>query len=123
VKLKTLKSGLQHQPKALATLNPDSWRTDKQTSTQRGYGYKWQQAREEWLRDHPLCVICQEVDKRVTAATVVDHIEPHRGDQKLFWRRSNWRSLCAPHHNSDAQRKDRTYGRVDGQIGPQVLAD
>jgi len=67
-----------------------SWRTSDQTSSQRGYGYKWQKAREQFLREHPLCLMCQ-AQGRVEAATVVDHITPHRGDQSLFWRRSNWR--------------------------------
>jgi hypothetical protein len=35
----------------------------------------------------------------ITPATVVDHIIPHRGDQELFWDRSNWQPLCAPHHD------------------------
>ncbi|MFD0669710.1 HNH endonuclease [Ramlibacter sp. MAHUQ-53] len=43
---------------------------------------------------------------RVGAANVVDHIEPHRGDQALFWRRSNWQALCSHHHNSAKQREE-----------------
>jgi 5-methylcytosine-specific restriction protein A len=31
---------------------------------------------------------------RTTAAYQVDHVVPHRGDQLLFWDRSNWQSLC-----------------------------
>ena len=87
------------------TMQAGSWRTEGMTSTQRGYGYKWQKAREAYLRDNPLCVMCQ-ADDRVTAATVVDHITPHRGDQKLFWRRSNWQALCAPHHSREKQREE-----------------
>jgi 5-methylcytosine-specific restriction endonuclease McrA len=37
----------------------------------------------------------------------VDHIIPHRGDDRLFWDRSNWQALCAHHHNSNKQRLDR----------------
>ena len=59
MKLTTLKSTLGKQGNRLATLNPDSWRSTKQTSAQRGYGYKWQQAREGWLLKHPLCVMCE----------------------------------------------------------------
>jgi 5-methylcytosine-specific restriction endonuclease McrA len=73
------------------------------TSAQRGYGYKWQQARKGWLRKHPLCVMCQRRG-RVTPATLVDHIEPHRGDMTLFWDRDNWQSLCKPCHDSDKAR-------------------
>nr|WP_233210020.1 HNH endonuclease [Comamonas sp. 26] len=47
-----------------------------------------------------------EAEGRVTAATVVDHVIPHRGDQSLFWRRSNWKPLCAIHHSRDKQREE-----------------
>lgn len=40
-------------------------------------------------------------------ATVVDHIVPHRGDQKLFWDRSNWQPLCEHHHNVKTMTEDR----------------
>lgn len=36
-----------------------------------------------------------QVQGRIEAATVVGYITPHRGDQSLFWRRSNWQPLCA----------------------------
>lgn len=74
-----------------------SWRTKEQTAAQRGYGYRWQKARIQFLSSHPLCVACQ-ADGRVTAATVVDHIEPHRGDQTKFWDEANWQPLCASCH-------------------------
>ncbi|WP_315125277.1 HNH endonuclease signature motif containing protein [Comamonas antarctica] len=90
----------------VSTIQASGWRTSDQTSAQRGYGYKWQKAREGFLRSHPLCVMC-EADDRVTAATVVDHKVPHRGDQALFWDRSNWQSLCATHHSRDKQREEQ----------------
>ncbi|MDO0945928.1 HNH endonuclease [Chromohalobacter israelensis] len=73
------------------------------TAASRGYGHKWRKAREAYLKQHPLCVFCQQRG-RLTPATVVDHIEPHRGDMKLFWRRSNWQSLCKPCHDRDKAR-------------------
>lgn len=94
----------------LPTMQAGSWRTSEQTSAQRGYGYKWQQARAQFLREHPLCVMCQAAGQ-VEAATVVDHITPHRGDQSLFWRRSNWAPLCAHHHSSEKQREENRSSR------------
>ena len=79
------------------------------SSTQRGYGYKWRQARGEWLEANPLCAECKR-QGRVTAAKEVDHIIPHRGDQKLFWRRSNWQSLCRPCHSRKTAREDGGFG-------------
>lgn len=67
-------------------------------SAQRGYGYKWQRAAWHYLQEHPMCVTCEEAGID-TLATVVDHIEPHRGDDTLFWDVDNWQALCATCHN------------------------
>lgn len=69
---------------------------DRPSAAVRGYGRKWRMARLQFLAQpqHQICVIC-----RSALATVVDHITPHRGDPKLFWRRSNWQGLCETCHN------------------------
>jgi len=77
----------------------------RESSAKRGYGYKWQKARKAFLLDHPLCVVCQN-QGRVTAATDVDHIVPHRGDQDLFWDKTNWQALCHSHHSEKTARED-----------------
>ena len=76
------------------------------SSSERGYSYKWQQARKGFLRAHRLCVMC-ESHGEVVAATVVDHITPHKGDKALFWQRSNWQPLCKPCHDSKTATEDR----------------
>jgi 5-methylcytosine-specific restriction enzyme A len=81
----------------------------RESSTKRGYGYKWQQARESFLRDHPLCVKCKE-QGRVVPSFVVDHIIPHKGDKKLFWNRNNWQALCKTCHDSKTAREDGRWG-------------
>ena len=105
-RLITLKPRLVTQLGRLAVMQPDSWRTAKQTSAQRGYGYKWQKARERHLADQPLCTYCDR-QGLVTAASVVDHITPHRGDMTLFWDQANWQSLCASCHSSVKQREEQ----------------
>ena len=46
---------------------------------------------------------------RTTAATVVDHIKPHRGDDRLFWDfDNNVQSLCKPCHDRHKQRIERS---------------
>jgi 5-methylcytosine-specific restriction protein A len=85
-------------------------REQRETSAQRGYGYRWQQARKGFLAKHPLCVKCLE-QGRTTEATVVDHIIPHKGDKVTFWDRDNWQSLCATHHNEKTAREDGAFGR------------
>ena len=106
MKLRSLKSNLQTIGSRLATVQSDSWRAGKETSTQRGYGYKWQAAREGYLKAHPLCVFCER-DGRVTLAKVVDHIVPHKGDMTKFWDSGNWQPLCKPCHDGEKQRQER----------------
>lgn len=71
------------------------------SASDRGYDSRWQKARLAYLAKHPDCVMCGK------PATVVDHIEPHRGDQRLFWDSKNWQSLCTPDHNSTKQSLER----------------
>lgn len=40
-------------------------------------------------------------------ATVVDHIVPHRGDDRLFWDEENWQALCKNCHDSKTMTEDR----------------
>lgn len=91
-----------------------SWRTDKRKTAERGYGGKWQRAREFFLQRNPLCVFCQKRG-RPELATVVDHIIPHKGDLKLFWDRKNWQPLCKSCHDGEKQALER--GREIQQIG------
>lgn len=76
------------------------------------YGYKWQQARLKFLQENPLCAFHLRRGETV-AASVVDHIVPHKNDLKLFWRRSNWQALCKHCHDSHKQRSERS-GTVVG---------
>ena len=104
-RLQTLKPRLQTVPSTTRTLTPGSWRGDKSAS-ERGYGWRWQQARDQFLKDNPLCVM-HKADGYTVVATVVDHIKAHRGDQELFWNKGNWQSLCKSCHDTHAQRRDQ----------------
>ena len=128
MKLQTLKPRVQmasSKVNAAPVINPGSWRTEKMTSTQRGYGYKWQQARIGYLAKHPYCVMClaaagvrEQCIESITLAclakgmalplaTVVDHSVPHRGNMTIFWDSTKWQALCKPCHDSHAQKRDR----------------
>lgn len=80
-------------------------------STQRGYDADWRRYRIMYLREHPLCVECLKEDK-VTAATVVDHIIPHKGNKELFWDPKNHQSLCEHHHDLKTATEDGGFGRA-----------
>lgn len=88
----------EHKP-----LHPEA----KRSASSRGYTSKWQKESRRYLRDNPLCVMCK-ANGRFVEATVVDHIVPHRGNQKLFWDKNNWQALCKPCHDKK-NRNGRQY--------------
>lgn len=76
---------------------------ERPSAQQRGYTSRWAKARATYLKHRPLCAE-HERHGKVAAATVVDHITPHRGDQKLFWDQGNWQPLCKPCHDKKTGR-------------------
>jgi 5-methylcytosine-specific restriction enzyme A len=78
------------------------------------YGRQWRKARALFLAEQPLCAYCHR-EGRVTAATVVDHVTPHRGDPGLFWDAGNWQPLCKIHH--DRVKQCEELGQIDGSAG------
>ena len=72
---------------------------------QRGYDARWQRESKEFLA-LPQNQYCACGCGRV--ANMVDHILPHRGDQRLFWNRANWQPMASsPCHSSRKQRIER----------------
>ena len=69
------------------------------------YDRRWRRVSKAFLRAHPLCVECEKRGK-LTPATVVDHIVPHRGDRKLFWDETNWQPLCKRCHDTKTLTED-----------------
>ena len=76
-------------------------------STKRWHRLRWHQ-----LQAEPLCRYCAAMG-RTTAATVVDHKRPHKGDESLFHDPANLQSLCKPCHDSAKQAEEKS-GRVIG---------
>lgn len=72
-----------------------------------GYDRKWDYARKEYLKQHPLCVMCGR------PATEVDHIQPHKGNMTLFWNRNNWQSLCHSCHSKKTIKENGFYNVKD----------
>ena len=108
--LTTLKQRIKTLGNRTAVMVPGSWRTSDMTAADRGYDHTWRKAREGWLRKHPLCVYCER-EGRVTAATILDHIIPHRGNQELFWAsETNWQSLCKTHHDGQKAQEEAAQG-------------
>lgn len=83
-----------------------NYQLDTKSTKAKGYNAQWNKERLRYLKVHPLCVQCK-VKGRLTKATVVDHITPHRGDQDLFWNRTNWQALCKSCHDRKTKTTDR----------------
>jgi 5-methylcytosine-specific restriction protein A len=64
----------------------------------------------KYLKQHPLCVKCLEEGK-ITIATVVDHIIPHKGDMVLFWQVENHQALCKRCHAIKTAKEDGGFGK------------
>jgi 5-methylcytosine-specific restriction enzyme A len=66
---------------------------------------RWRKRRARQLTEHPLCAMCEKQGK-VTAATVADHVEPHRGDPVKFWT-GKLQSLCPTCHSARKQMQEK----------------
>jgi 5-methylcytosine-specific restriction protein A len=67
---------------------------------------RWKRKRAEQLQREPLCAMCRAVGRTV-AASVADHVKPHRGDPHLFWN-GKLQSLCPDCHDRHKQAQERT---------------
>src|SRR5215217_1610200 len=76
---------------------------------------RWLKGRAWFLRENPLSVFCEE-EGIATPATILDHIIPHKGNEKLFYDQENWQGLCQPHHDSFKQMLEKNAWRK--QIDP-----
>jgi len=56
-------------------------------------GARFRRMRHSFLVRHPMCNRC-----KAQAATVLDHVIPHRNIPSLYWSQSNWQALCIRCH-------------------------
>lgn len=71
---------------------------------------RWQALRKVVLNKQPLCVECMKA-KRITLATVVDHIKPHKGNEELFYDKANLQPLCKSCHDRKTAKEDGRWKR------------
>ncbi|WP_105531818.1 HNH endonuclease signature motif containing protein [Solimicrobium silvestre] len=72
------------------------------------YGRKnWFRLRWNQLQRQPLCELHLKLN-RVVAATIVDHIKPHRGNEILFFDPLNLQSLCKTCHDGAKQELEKS---------------
>lgn len=75
----------------------------------RGYTSRWAKVSHSFLISHPLCEECMRQGK-LTPATEVDHIKPHKGNKTLFWDYENWQALCHECHSKKTAKEDGGFG-------------
>ena len=83
-----------------------AYERERKGARERLYDHRWEIAAKAHLTSHPLCRYC-ELEGRVGAAVLVDHLYPHRGDRAVFWRRDWWMSSCRACHSGMKQRLER----------------
>ena len=77
------------------------------------YGKRWRKRARYQLQIEPLCRMCAS-EGRIAAASVADHVIPHRGDINSFWL-GELQSLCAHCHSSTkAEIERRGYSTAIG---------
>jgi 5-methylcytosine-specific restriction protein A len=93
-------------PRAAKTFKPiwkEAAKACRDKEIQSLYDRRWRRARKAFLALNPLCCDCLAQGRSV-AATEVDHIQPHRGDEELFWARNNWAARCKSCHSKKTRR-------------------
>ena len=83
----------KHQPKSASVVHRNRADYHKLYSTK-----GWQALRRKVLSNTPLCERCS-TDDSPTIATDVDHVQPHKGDTKLFYNSNNLQALCHRCHS------------------------
>jgi hypothetical protein len=77
-------------------------RADRATINGWYQSHRWRRIAKLQLAQHPLCKMCEE-DGVTSAATIADHVTPHKGDRTAFYT-SPLQSLCKPHHDRVGRR-------------------
>lgn len=120
-KLTTLKPKLSTLPPRLGAVKPTTRKEaeaqrmrqrDRDQQSRDWYNSRrWRKLREEiWARDAYTCqktgVLC--IGKYPAAnSPVADHIIPHRGDEAMFWDKSNLQTVSKAYHDSQKQREEK----------------
>jgi len=76
---------------------------NERTESDKLYDSHWTEYRTLFLSINNTCYMCENF------ATVVDHLEPHKGDINLFWKEDNYIPLCKSDHDRVTNLFDRRH--------------
>lgn len=84
------------------------------SARKRGYGSQWERARRAYLSrpENQFCRNPYSLHHDLVPAGCVDHIRPHKGDQRLFWDEANWQPLCLRCNSVKAAREEGGFGNA-----------
>lgn len=103
----------------MARLRTGAQHAARQTRAQWAWVYndpQWAALRDQVLSEEPLCrAQCGR------PPTVVDHIRPHRGDERLAFDRANLQALCKPCHDSKTARETGFAGGGRKALGKATI--
>lgn len=91
-----------------------SYEKNRGSARQRGYVPAWDVEAAAFKRRNPFCLGCRAVGIQ-TGTDVVDHVEPHKGDQTKFWNTALWQPACRWHHDVIKPQLERLFAA--GEIG------
>lgn len=92
-------------------------RSRRGSAQSRGYDNRWHKAAATFKTRHPWCLGCQAVGE-MRATQVVDHVEPHKGDQTKFWNTALWQPACRHCHDVVKKMLERMF-----EVGEASVAD
>jgi 5-methylcytosine-specific restriction enzyme A len=90
---------LRRTPFSVTALKPFEGNKDAELYNSR----KWRNFRKEYLRNHPICLHCED-EGSVRPAQVVDHIKPVRLGGEIY-DVNNLQALCHNHHNKKSAKE------------------
>lgn len=64
---------------------------------------RWKKLSRDFLSKYPFCAVCG------CPATVADHIQPHRGNEIIFWDENNLQPLCWKHHSAKTLKENKYF--------------
>lgn len=74
----------------------------------RGYDSKWERESKAFLARPENCLCVCGCGR---PADMVDHIVPHKGDQRLFWDRANWQPMNRRCNSRKAALREGAFGK------------
>lgn len=109
--MKSIQSRLKEKRPTRPSLQQAAAIKARPTPAARGYDAAWQKLRKEHLDKQKYCQ-CEQCKRSLSPskADMVDHIVPHRGDDRLRLDPNNLQSMLSSHHSRKTAKYDGGFG-------------